>query len=136
MSAFRARRRTTAWPSGVRRFAVTDFLFLACTYHHSEVPSCSSRHCLSGSPPGLFPSAGGSILTTSAPNSANILPANGSAMSCPSSSTLMPLSGPFDEGVEVACIAVGPDQPETHRLRKERAKEQYFTTLRCWRPSA
>ena len=45
MSASRASRRTISWPSGARRFAVTDFLLRACTYHQSDVPSCSLRHC-------------------------------------------------------------------------------------------
>jgi hypothetical protein len=76
MSASRASLRTISWPSATRRFAVTDFLLRAWTYHHSEVPLCSSRHCRSGSPP-----SGDSILMTSAPNSARILPANGPAIS-------------------------------------------------------
>jgi hypothetical protein len=42
----------------------------------TEVPLCSTRHLRKGSPP-----AGGSILITSAPKSANILPQKGPAIS-------------------------------------------------------
>ena len=33
-------RRTNSRPAGCFRLAVTDFLLRACTYHHSDVPSC------------------------------------------------------------------------------------------------
>src|SRR5205823_12232879 len=85
--------RTISCPPGLRRSTVIDFLLRACTYHHNDVPSWSSRHCRSGSPPGALSDAGGSTLITSAPNSANTLPANGPAISCPSSRTLSPASG-------------------------------------------
>ena len=39
MSASRASLRTISWPSGARRLSATDFLFRACTYHQSDVPS-------------------------------------------------------------------------------------------------
>src|SRR5450432_2084941 len=93
MSASRASRRTISWPSSLRRSMVIDFLLRACTYHQSDVPLCSRRHWRSGSPPGLPSEAGGSIFMTSAPNSAKTLPANGPAMSWPSSRTLRPASG-------------------------------------------
>ena len=58
--------------------------------HHSEVPSCSRRHVRSGSP-----APGGSTLITSAPNSASSRAANGPAINCPSSRTLMPCNAPL-----------------------------------------
>ena len=84
-SASSASARTAAWPSGKRRSSATLRLLRDCTSHHTLVPSRNSRHWRSGSPP-----CTGSILITSAPKSASVLPANGPAMSWPSSSTLRP----------------------------------------------
>ena len=91
-SASAARARAAAWPSGLRRSRHTERLLRDCTCHHTEVPSRSMRHLRSGSP-----TPAGSILMTSAPNSASVLPAKGPAISWPSSSTLSPLR---------ACIGV------------------------------
>ena len=72
MSAPAASLRTISCASGCLRSSVTDFLLRACAYHHSDVPWCSLRHFLSGSP-----APGGSILITSAPNSASRRAQNG-----------------------------------------------------------
>src|SRR5919204_142051 len=90
MCARLARRRTISWPSGRRRSQVTDFLFRDCTCHQSDVPLRIRRHLRSASP-----SPGGSSLITSAPKSPSVLAQNGPAMSEPSSSTLIPASGPL-----------------------------------------
>ena len=71
------------------RLTATDFLLRDCAYHHSELPSWSLRHLRSGSP-----SPGVSTLTTSAPNSARRRAQYGPAISVPSSTTLIPASGP------------------------------------------
>src|SRR5688572_13215832 len=84
-----ASRRTISWPSGLRRLQVTDFLLRDCTCHQSEVPLRILRHLRSGSP-----SPGGSILITSAPKSARVLPQNGPAIRLPSSITRTPVRGP------------------------------------------
>src|SRR6185437_5511636 len=103
-SASAASARTASWPSRSRRSAHTDRLLRDCTSHHTEVPSRSSLHLRSGSP-----TPGGSTLITSAPKSASVLPANGPAMSCPSSSTLIPWS---------ACIAAILRARGERRLRR------------------
>src|SRR5438094_301729 len=87
--ARRARRRTISWPSGRRRSQVTDFLLRDCTCHQSDVPFRRRRHLRSASP-----SPGGSSLITSAPKSPSVFAQNGPAMSEPSSSTRIPVSGP------------------------------------------
>src|SRR5687767_698333 len=89
MSAPAASLRTISCASARFRSSVTDFLFRACAYHHSEVPSCSLRHFRNGSPV-----CGGSILITSAPNSASRRAQNGPAISVPNSITLTPCRGP------------------------------------------
>src|SRR5437773_5686610 len=73
-SASFASRRTIPCPSAVRRLTVTDFLFRFCTCHHSEVPWWTFLQLRRGSP------SGGSILMTSAPNSAKNFPAKGPAI--------------------------------------------------------
>src|SRR3954447_15847128 len=92
MCAPRARRRTISWPSARRRSQVTDFLLRDCTCHHSEVPLRIRRHLRSASP-----SPGGSSLITSAPKSPSVLAQKGPAISEPSSTTRMPVSGPDTE---------------------------------------
>src|SRR5476649_938900 len=91
MSASSASWRAMARPRSVFRFKVRLFLLRACTDHHSDVPSFSTRHWRIGSPP-----SGDSTLMTSAPNSASMREQNGPAISVPSSSTLMPAMGPAD----------------------------------------
>src|SRR3954454_20533630 len=92
MCAPRARRRTISWPSARRRSQVTDFLLRDCTCHHSDVPLRMRRHLRSASP-----SPGGSSLITSAPKSPSVLAQKGPAISEPSSTTRMPVSGPDTE---------------------------------------
>ena len=79
---------TISCASVCRKSKDSERLFLDCTCHHTEVPSFSKRHLRKASP-----TLGGSILTTSAPKSANVLAANGPAMSCPISITFNPASG-------------------------------------------
>ncbi|MNE17666.1 hypothetical protein D3C80_1106550 [compost metagenome] len=88
MSASCISRFTTSCASAWRRSSVTDCLLRDWAAHHTEVPLCSKRHLRKGSPV-----TGGSILMTSAPNSARIFAAKGPAISCPISTTLMPSSG-------------------------------------------
>ena len=89
-SASRASSRTMACACGWRKSNARDCLLRDWTCHHTEVPSLSRRHLRNGSP---LP--GGSILMTSAPKSARVLAAKGPAISCPSSTTLSPASGPW-----------------------------------------
>src|SRR3569623_317481 len=81
--------RTISYASGCFRSSASERLLRDCTCHHTVVPSLIRRQCRSGSPP-----AGGSTLITSAPKSASVFAANGPAISCPSSSTFRPSSGP------------------------------------------
>src|SRR5699024_4683834 len=69
-------------PSTDFRFSSIDFLLRDCTYHHRLVPFSKTLHFLSGSPVSLF-----STLMTSAPKSANNLPAKGPAINEPNSKT-------------------------------------------------
>ena len=68
--------------SACRKSRDSDFLLRDCTCHQTDVPSFSKRHLRKASP-----TLGGSILMTSAPKSANVLAANGPAISCPISTT-------------------------------------------------
>ena len=70
--------------------------------HQTEVPSCSRRQWRSGSPV-----PGGSILTTSAPNSPSILAAKGPAMSWPISTTRRPFNAPGVKGKEGKASGMG-----------------------------
>ena len=88
MSASLARALTISCASACRRSNESDRLFRDCTCHHTDVPSFNRRHFRSASP-----TLGGSILTTSAPKSANVLAANGPAINCPISITFNPDSG-------------------------------------------
>src|SRR5690625_760445 len=91
MSASLIKLLAISWPSGTRKFSVTDFLLRPMTCHQSGLPASSVRpHWRMASP---WP--GASILTTSAPKSAMIWPQNGPAMSWPISTTLIPSSGPM-----------------------------------------
>src|SRR3569832_1467876 len=119
MSASSARRLANSWQRASFIFSVTLFLLRAWTYHHSEVPSFSTRHCRIGSPV-----PGDSILITSAPNSASMREQNGPAISVPSSRTLMPASGPGEVFVcmvgsgKIHSAAMGINaQPENLRSR-------------------
>src|SRR5699024_12505082 len=80
-----------SFPSSAFRLSLIDFLFRACTYHQRDVPSCTTRHFLIGSPV-----LGVSTLITSAPKSANILPAKGPAIKVPNSNTRNPFNNYFD----------------------------------------
>jgi len=75
-SASAISRRAISWPSAAFRSRLSERLLRDCTCHQSEVPSLSLRHLRSGSP-----TPGGSIFTTSAPNSPSILLAKGPAIS-------------------------------------------------------
>src|SRR5688572_11395114 len=91
MSLSIASFRTNAWSSGRWRSAVTDSFPRDCTRCQSEsAPLPAIPHVRSGSP-----RSGCSILMTSAPKSANIRPANGPAISVPSSRTFRSSSGPI-----------------------------------------
>ena len=87
ISAVAISRRTSAWPSGTRRLAETDFLLRAIT----------SQLTLSVPRPQLrigSPAPGGSTLMTSAPMSPSNWPQNGPASSWPSSTTRRPARAP------------------------------------------
>ena len=93
-------RGRAAGPPVVRRSTVMLRLLRPATLHHSESPVTSAwPHWRSTSP---LP--GGSTLMTSAPRSPSICAQKGPAITCPSSMTLMPESGPATRSSFVARI--------------------------------
>ena len=94
---------------GAFQIQTTERLLRASTCHLTEVLSFRKHHWRSGSP-----APGGSILITSAPDSASVLAANGPAINWPGSSTRRPASGPSDaaaletvgSGVDVGMVAL------------------------------
>src|SRR5262249_34111077 len=87
-------------PFSVYKLSVIHFLLRPRLRHHSDVPCSRMRHTRKGSP-----FSGGSILMTSAPKYARIQPANGPAISWPSSRTRTPSRGRAGIVVEAA---IGP----------------------------
>src|SRR5216684_675158 len=89
-------------PSASRKLSVTDRLPLFSAVQYRLVPDVASGHRPTSGPP---PS--GSILITSAPSWARVMPPSGAAMKLETSSTVRPSSG--------AAALTGPGGPAPDR---------------------